>query len=198
MCKGCGSSNNLIPPHVGIYDPNAFDPCSEGDCGANPCSDCAQGCKQQIDPECIIYGKNDPTVPELELIGAYVGSNLQEILETINDRVASNNPLDITGIATGYLKQKYELVTFKDLIEAIVQELEELKTPTPTNNSSINHCFSFTIVNTSSSTVSYNKRDCNGVRINNISIAAGSRITVTAQGVWSGSSSVVITNNGVL
>lgn len=192
MCN-CGSSLP-VPPVTHYYN---LDPCKQsGNCD-DPCEDCMNdGCKQQIDPECIIFGLNGPT-EDLSAIPAERGDSLVTILKNINDKLASNNPLDMSGIAMGYLSTKYTINTFKDLIEAIVDELEHLKSPTPVSTT-FSPCFTFVIRNEGTSIASYNMRDCSGAKQNNISIAAGGVREVTARGVSSSYPAVRITNNGVL
>lgn len=190
MC-GCGSKT---PPNV---DVNAFNPCKNIDKPCDECEDCGNsGCSAQLDPSCIIYGLNQ-TTPALPALGINSGDSFTIVLEKLEAYAASSNPFSMEGIALGYLSTKYQIQTFKDLMEALIEELEDLRNQQPSTDVS-KPCFTFTIKNTSSTQGFYKVRQCNGILVTNQIISPGETKIVQAQGAVNTSANVEVNNNGII
>lgn len=207
MSCGCGGNNNFYNPLTNPAYPcrDSNTPCGDQSpctgCGGNtnPCGDpldCDPGCKFDVDTDCVKYGTHGEQ-EDLQGIGSFIGDTLTDILKRIDSKLTSVNPLNLEGIDFGYLGTKYDIQSFANFAEAVVQELTTLKetkattSTVPTSN--------YTVRNTGSTVGYYNVRNKNGVLSSNIQIAGKSVIMIpNAQGVSSPSENVVVMNNGSL
>lgn len=204
MSCGCGGTNSS---NSNFYNPltNPAYPCGDNSpcsgCGGNsdPCGDpldCDPGCKIELDTNCVRFGTHGEQ-EDLQGIGSYVGDTLTDVLKRIDSKLSSVNPLSLEGIDFGYLGTKYDIQSFADFAESVVQELTTLKenksigTAIPTNN--------YTVRNIGTSVGYYKVRDKNGVLSGNVQIAGKTAFVIAnAQGVSSISPDVIVMNNGSL
>jgi|ERR1051325_316034 hypothetical protein len=193
MSCGCGKSSYV--PYSPKVDP-AY-PCNDLNQGCtDPCDeDCFEtGCKVVVDTDCVHYNGNSF---ELEGLDVTSGSTLTEILKAISDQLVGANPLDLQGVALGYLATKYNIRSFKDFAEAVVGELTALQQKAPSTR--IIPTYKFKLLNTGNAMGFYNVRDANGILKNNQQIAGNSAILLHGvQGVEPISTSVIVMNLGNL